>query len=80
MWEFGVLLVNTYILYKTAHLYIWCQKKEDILSQYEFRKEVALSWNNENAKSNEENSAGSKRKRSAPSAVVTESVETRGSK
>ena len=80
MWGFGVLLVNAYILYKTAHLYIWCQKKEDILSQYEFRKEVALSWINVNAKSNEENPAGSRGKRSAPSVVVTESVETRGSK
>ena len=43
MWVFGVMLVKTYILYKTAHLIIWRKKKDEILSQYEFRKEIALS-------------------------------------
>ena len=44
MWGFGVILVNAYIVYKTAHLIIWCKKKDEVLSQYEFRKEIALSW------------------------------------
>ena len=44
MWGFGVLLVNTYIIYKTAHIFIWCTDKKDIMSQYEFRKSVALSF------------------------------------
>ena len=44
MWGFGVMLVDTYLLYKTAHHIIWCNKKDEILLQYEFRKEIALSW------------------------------------
>ena len=49
MWGFGVLLVNAHILYKAAHLYVWCKKRENILSQYDFRKEVVLSWINGDA-------------------------------
>ena len=44
MWGFHIMPVNAYILYKTAHLIIWCKKKDEVLSQYEFRKEVALGW------------------------------------
>ena len=44
MWKFGVMLVNAYILYKTDHLVIWRKKKDEVLSQYEFRKEISLSW------------------------------------
>ena len=43
MWRFGVMLVNTYLLYKTVHLIVWCKKKGKIQSQYEFRKEIELS-------------------------------------
>ena len=38
------MLVNAYLLYKTSHLIIRCKKKDEVLSQYEFRKEVALGW------------------------------------
>ena len=44
MWGFGVILVNAYLCYKSAHLLIWCTDKKDILSQYEFRKSIVLSW------------------------------------
>ena len=44
MWGLGVVLVNAYILYKTAHMYIWCTDKKQIMSQYEFRKSVALAY------------------------------------
>ena len=82
MWGFGVLLVNAYILYKTAHLYVWCKKKESILSQYDFRKEVVLTWINGDATSCDEKTvpASGGRKRSAPFSVSKDSVTTRSRK
>ena len=44
MWGFSVMLVNVYILYETAHLIICCKKKNEVLSRYKFRKEIALIW------------------------------------
>lgn len=49
MWVLCIILVNAYMLYKTAHLYIWCTDKKDIMSQYEFRKAIALAWIHEMA-------------------------------
>ena len=43
MLGFGVMIVNAYILYKTAYIIIRSKKKYEVLSQYEFRKEIALS-------------------------------------
>jgi hypothetical protein len=34
-----VLLVNAYVLYKSAHLLVWKTPKKDILSQYDFRSQ-----------------------------------------
>jgi hypothetical protein len=39
-----VLLANAYVLYKTAHLYMWKNNKKGIMSQYEFRHQIALAW------------------------------------
>ena len=36
MWGVQVLLVNAYVLYKSAHLLVWKTPKKDILSQYDF--------------------------------------------
>jgi hypothetical protein len=36
MWGVQVLLVNAYVLYRTAHCIIWKTEKKLILSQYEF--------------------------------------------
>ena len=36
MWGFQLLLVNAYVLYKTAHLILWKKNKKTIISQYEF--------------------------------------------
>ena len=44
MWVFSVMPVNTYHFYKTYNLIIWYNKEDEILSQYGFRKEIALSW------------------------------------
>ena len=44
MWGVGVLLGNAYIIYKTSHIYIWCTDKKEIMSQYEFRRSVALAY------------------------------------
>ena len=34
MWGFGVIIVNEFLMYKTAHIIIWCKKKYKVLSQY----------------------------------------------
>ena len=44
MWVFGLMFVGSYLFYKMDHLIIWCKKNYELLSQYEFRKEIALSW------------------------------------
>jgi len=42
MWALGVILVNAYVAYVSANTLIWCNKKKDLMSHYEFRKAVAL--------------------------------------
>ena len=54
--------VNTY-MYKTAHLIIWCKKKYEILSQYELRKQIALSWIQKKTANVAENDSNNKRGR-----------------
>jgi len=44
MWGIQVLLVNAYVLYKTAHLYMWKKNKKSLMSHYEFRRQIALAW------------------------------------
>ncbi len=39
-----VLLVNTYVLYGSAHINIWKMDKKNILDQYKFREEIVKSW------------------------------------
>ena len=40
MWVFVVMIANEYILYKISHIVIWRKKKDEVLSLYEFRKEI----------------------------------------
>jgi hypothetical protein len=42
LWGVQVILVNAYVMYKTAHLYIWKSKKSSIMTHYNFQKMVAL--------------------------------------
>jgi hypothetical protein len=44
MWGVQVLLTNAYVLYKTANIHIWKTPAKKLLSQYEFRKMIALAW------------------------------------
>jgi len=44
MWGVQLLLVNTYVMYKTAHLLIWKTSKKEKLSQYDFGKSIVLQW------------------------------------
>ncbi len=44
MWGVQLLLVYSYVLYKTAHLLIWKTPKKKILSQYDFWKSIVLEW------------------------------------
>jgi hypothetical protein len=44
MWGVQVLLVNAYVLYRTAHSIIWKTDKKLILSQYRFREEIVKAW------------------------------------
>jgi hypothetical protein len=43
LWEFGVLLVNAYVFYKKVMEESGVPKKNR-LTQYEFRREIALAW------------------------------------
>jgi hypothetical protein len=67
MWGVQVLLVNAYVLYKSAHLLVWKTPKKDILSQHDFQKSIVLDWfgcHQENGCSDsEKNSSENSRKR-----------------
>ena len=43
-WGIQVSLVNSYLLYKTAHLYIWKRDPKTIMSQYDFQYQIDLAW------------------------------------
>lgn len=38
------MLINAYVLYRTAHQFIWKTDKKKILSQYQFREEIVKAW------------------------------------
>jgi hypothetical protein len=42
LWGVQVCLVNAYMMYQHAHLYIWKMKESSLLSYYDFQKMVAL--------------------------------------
>jgi hypothetical protein len=42
LWGVQVCLVNAYVMYRHAHLYIWKMKESSLLSHYDFQKMVAL--------------------------------------
>jgi hypothetical protein len=70
MWGLQVLLVNAYVLYRSAHLLIWKTDKTKLLTQYEFRKSIVLDWfgvaerATEDAASSKSSGTGNNRKRS----------------
>ena len=81
MCGFGIMLVNAYILYKTDHIIIWYNKKDEVLSQYEFRKEIVLSWIQKNTDKVVENDNNNKIGRDyVTSSSAGSSIQTRGSK
>jgi hypothetical protein len=76
MWGMGVMLVNSYVCYKSYHLENGTAKKK-ILSQFEFRRSIALAWmkpdkywqtmkQNHKRKRAEADTSVRKRKRSSP--------------
>jgi hypothetical protein len=42
LWGIQVILVNAYVMYNAAHLYIWKSKESNIMTHYNFQKQVAL--------------------------------------
>jgi hypothetical protein len=42
LWGIQVSLVNAFVMYRAAHLYIWKTKEARLLSHYDFQKMVAL--------------------------------------
>jgi len=44
LWGVQVLVINAYVLYKTAHEVLWRTKKEKLMSHFEFQKMIALTW------------------------------------
>ena len=43
MWALGVILVNAYVAYIAANVFTWKKKKSELISHYEFRKQIALA-------------------------------------
>jgi hypothetical protein len=43
-WGIQVLLVNLYLLYKTAYLHVWKKDPKTITLQYDFRYQIVLAW------------------------------------
>ena len=79
MWVFSVILVKTYLLYETAHIIIRCKKKGEILSQYEFRIEIALSCIQKKKANVAENGNNNNRERDdVTRSSVESSIVTRG--
>ena len=68
-------------LYKTAHLITWCKKKDEVLSKYEFRKEIVLIWIQKKTANVAENDNNNKRGRDDVTRSSSgSSIETRGKK
>ncbi len=44
MWGIQILLLNAYVLYKSAYLLIWKTYKKRIFSLYDFQKQIVLLW------------------------------------
>jgi hypothetical protein len=42
LWGIQLSLVNAFVMYRSAHLYIWKKKESSLLSHYDFQKMVAL--------------------------------------
>jgi len=79
MWGVQVLLVNSYILYKTAHLLIWKPPPKNVLSQYDFRHAIVLRWFEVDRQNVSDTNSGCKRKRPDAASVsgsCTSSVQT----
>ena len=66
MWGVQVLLVNAYVLYRTAHCIVWKTDKKLILSQYQFREEIIKAWMEDDKSSSE-----GQRKRKLPDNQVS---------
>jgi hypothetical protein len=61
-WGIQVLLVNSYLLYKTAHLIVWKKDPKTLLSHYEFRYAIVMAWFGVLQKTDGSSSSSSKRR------------------
>jgi hypothetical protein len=43
-WGIQVLLVNAYVLHKTAHIHVWKLGGKSVMSQYEFPYCIMMAW------------------------------------
>ena len=67
MWGVQVLLVNAYVLYRTAHSIIWKTEKKKIVTQYRFREEIVKAWMEEEKSDSE----GQKKRKLSENQVST---------
>jgi hypothetical protein len=77
-WGMGVLMVNAYVSYVRFNI-LNGKKKKDLLSHYEFRKQIALAWLDPETywPERELNSKGKKRNRSSESIGSDDTRHTR---
>jgi hypothetical protein len=43
-WGIQVLLVNSYLLYKTAQILVWKKNPKSVMTQYDFRYKLVMAW------------------------------------
>jgi len=65
-WSLGVMIVNSYVIYRTFSLANGINKK-DLMSHHDFRKSIALHWINQSEVTEEDNESRSSRSASLSS-------------
>jgi hypothetical protein len=76
MWGLETILVNAFVLYRETHRLVWKTQKKRMLTHFQFRKAVALSWLTGKKVSSELNEFTNARKRTTSVSTITNSLST----
>jgi hypothetical protein len=74
MWGLETILVNAFVLYRETHRLVWKTQKKRMLTHFQFRKAVALSWLTGKKVSSELNEFTNARKRTSSVSTITNSI------
>jgi hypothetical protein len=77
MWGLETILVNAFVLYRETRQLVWKTQKKRMLTHFQFRKAIALSWLTGGKVSSELNEFTNARKRTITSvSTITNSLST----